>query len=51
MAFPRVGTSIPAYATASGKVLLAALPDSDIEKYREEELYPFTSNTITDKVR
>lgn len=47
VAFPRVGASIPAYATAVGKVLLAALPDSDIEKYREDELYPFTSNTIT----
>lgn len=49
VAFPRVGASIPAYATAVGKVLLAALPDSDIEKYREEELFPFTSNTITDR--
>ncbi len=49
VAFPRVGASIPAYATASGKVLLAARPDAEIEKYREEELFPFTSNTITDK--
>lgn len=49
VAFPRVGASIPAYATAVGKVLLAALPDSDIEKYREEELFPFTSNTITNR--
>lgn len=49
VAFPRVGTSIPAYATAAGKVLLAALPESEIEKYREEELFPFTSNTITSR--
>ena len=49
VAFPRVGTSIPAYATAVGKVLLAALPDAEAEKYAEGELYPLTGNTITDR--
>ena len=48
VAFPKVGTSIPAYATAVGKVLLATLPDSDIKNYREK-LIPFTSNTITNR--
>lgn len=47
--FPRVGASIPANATAVGKVLLAFLPEAEVDRYLESTLYPLTLKTITDK--
>lgn len=46
--FPRVGASIPAHASAVGKVLLAHLPPSEIDKHMKD-LYSLTLNTITDR--
>lgn len=44
-----VGRQVPAYCTALGKVLLAALPEEELRKFLEEEkLEPLTPNTITD---
>ena len=44
----RVGQSIPLYAGASSKVLLAFLPDYEIERILDEiELKPIKRNTIT----
>jgi IclR family acetate operon transcriptional repressor len=44
----RVGDTYPAYATSSGKVLLAALPDARIfELYADESLAPLTGRTLT----
>lgn len=46
----RVGQSLPAHATASGKVLLAALPDESLlELYPRERLKPVTERTITSR--
>ena len=41
VAFLRVGASIPAYATAVGSALLAALPDSDIENTGKTNCTPY----------
>lgn len=49
MALPRTGLSFPAHATAAGKVLLAHLPEAELEKYLAEDLYPLTRRTITDR--
>lgn len=44
-----VGTRFPAYATSMGRVLLAGLPDPELEKYLAEvRLEPFTERTVTD---
>jgi IclR family transcriptional regulator, pca regulon regulatory protein len=44
-----VGTRLPAYATATGRVLLAALSEEELERYLEEaELRPLAVRTITD---
>lgn len=44
-----VGTSLPAYCTSMGRVLLAALGDGTVRAFlRRVELKPFTSHTITD---
>lgn len=44
-----VGSSNPCYCTASGKVLLAALKDNEIEHYiKKVALTRFTDHTITD---
>jgi len=41
-----VGTSLPAHATASGKVMLAYLPDSELERiYPADDLRPQTAKT------
>lgn len=48
MAIPRTGLSFPAHATASGKVLLAHLPQAELDKHLAEGLYPLTRRTITD---
>jgi len=46
----RVGSQIPAYATAIGKVQLAYLPSDELERlFKERKLRPLTENTITDK--
>lgn len=47
LAFPRVGASLPAHATALGKVLLAHLPAEESQEYLEENLYALTRYTIT----
>ncbi len=44
-----VGQSSPAHATSSGKVLLAALTDSDLDGVLEAELEGFTARTIVDR--
>lgn len=44
-----VGTRLPAHCTASGKVLLAALPKSEAEALLPEPLERFTEHTITDR--
>lgn len=44
-----VGTRLPAWATAHGRVLLAALSDTELEdRLRRSELRKFTSHTMTD---
>ena len=46
----RTGAVRPAHATALGKVLLAALSPSQLERYLQScELNPFTAKTITEK--
>lgn len=48
----RVGVVRPAYCTALGKVLLAALTDEQLNRYLAvTELRPFTARTITDPAR
>ncbi len=44
-----VGTRLPAYCTSMGRVLLAALPDDDVEIFLADVLVEnHTRNTITD---
>jgi IclR family pca regulon transcriptional regulator len=44
-----VGTRLPAYATATGRVLLAALGDEELGEYlAEADLRPISVRTITD---
>src|SRR5215475_8442017 len=44
-----VGTRFPAYATSMGRVLLAALPPDELERYlAEAKLEPLTDRTVTD---
>lgn len=46
----RIGQSLPAHATASGNVMLAALPDETIlQLYPEERLEPVTKRTVTSR--
>lgn len=46
----RIGSRLPAYCTAAGKVLLAALPPERLAEYLERvELRPYTDRTITDR--
>jgi IclR family pca regulon transcriptional regulator len=48
----REGSTLPAYCTSSGKVLLAALPDEALDERLERIPYtPLTRFTITDKTR
>lgn len=43
-----LGTSRPLYCSSAGRVLLAGLPDAEIEAYlRETDLAPLTSRTLT----
>jgi IclR family transcriptional regulator, pca regulon regulatory protein len=47
-----VGTRFPAYATSMGRVLLAYLPDDQLEMYVENApLKPITKRTVTDSER
>jgi IclR family KDG regulon transcriptional repressor len=46
----RLGSRLPAYCTAAGKVMLAGLPENDLERYLSRtELAPFTPNTIVER--
>ena len=52
MAMLHIGESVPLYATAGGKAILAFLPEVELERYLESvELVPLTPNTITDQSR
>ncbi len=45
-----VGTRLPAYATSMGRVLLAALPDTELaDRLNRIELSPLSAHTITDR--
>ncbi len=45
----RIGSRIPAYATAIGKVQMASLPPEEIDRLiAENDITPFTNNTICD---
>jgi IclR family transcriptional regulator, pca regulon regulatory protein len=47
-----VGTRFPAYATSMGRVLLAALPDEEFERYLAEATFErLTSRTVTSPAR
>lgn len=47
-----VGTRLPAYATSMGRVLLAGLPEEDLDQYMASAKFaPLTSRTITDPDR
>jgi IclR family pca regulon transcriptional regulator len=47
-----VGTRFPAYATSMGRVLLAALPPDELDRYLDEvALKPLTGRTVTDPDR
>jgi DNA-binding IclR family transcriptional regulator len=48
---PPMNVAIPAYAGASGKAILAFLPEAEIEKVIEMGLEPLTPRTITDPDR
>jgi len=48
----QLGKNLPLYCGGSGKVLLAFLPDEEIDKIiQKEKLIPFGPNTITDPVK
>lgn len=48
----RLGSRLPAYCTAAGKVMLASLTEPELERYlTRTELAPYTPNTITDRSR
>ncbi|WP_214369891.1 IclR family transcriptional regulator [Pseudonocardia sp. H11422] len=47
--FTRVGTRLPAHSTSTGKVLLAALPESELRsRIEQRELLRLTSQTLID---
>jgi IclR family pca regulon transcriptional regulator len=47
-----IGSRIPAYAASMGRVLLAGLPESELDRYlRETKFTPFTPLTVVDPVR
>lgn len=43
-----IGVTYPAHATSMGRVLMAALPDSDVERFLEGPLEAITDATVTD---
>lgn len=47
---PRVGSRLPAYCTAAGKIQLAYMTDEELDNYLPaKELKRYTANTITDR--
>lgn len=47
---PRVGSRLPSYCTAAGKVQIAYFSEEEIDEYfPTKELKPLTTNTITDR--
>jgi DNA-binding IclR family transcriptional regulator len=47
---PRVGSRLPAYCTAAGKVQIAYLNEEELEQYiPQKELKAYTPNTLTDR--
>lgn len=47
-----VGSRLPAYCTSMGRVLLAALPETDLAAYLERvEIKALTPKTVTDRAR
>lgn len=47
---PRVGSRLPAYCTAAGKIQLAHMSDEELENYfQHKELKSYTDKTITDR--
>jgi len=47
----KVGAQLEAYCSGLGKVLLASLPDRDVDSFLEGgDLVPLTSHTITDRM-
>ncbi|RNC66613.1 MAG: IclR family transcriptional regulator [Desulfuromonadales bacterium] len=47
---PRVGSRLPAYCTAAGKIQMAYMNDEELETFfPSKELKAFTPNTITDR--
>jgi IclR family pca regulon transcriptional regulator len=49
---PSLGSRLPAHAVSMGRVLLAGLPDEELERYlREARLVRLTSATLTDRDR
>lgn len=47
---PRVGSRLPAYCTAAGKIQIAYMNDEELESYLPgKELQRYTSHTITDR--
>jgi len=47
---PRVGSRLPSYCTAAGKVQIANFSDEEIDEYfPTKDLKPLTANTITDR--
>ncbi len=48
--FQRVGTRLPAYCTAAGKILLASMTTGELDSYISgRDLKKYTPNTITDR--
>jgi DNA-binding IclR family transcriptional regulator len=48
---PRVGSRLPAFCTAAGKVQIAYMTDEELENYLpSKDLKRYTPNTITDRV-
>ncbi|MBO0201117.1 IclR family transcriptional regulator domain-containing protein, partial [Vibrio alginolyticus] len=46
------GTRVPAYCTSNGRVLLAALPQEQVDQWLEQQqLEPLTPHTITHRER
>jgi DNA-binding IclR family transcriptional regulator len=47
---PRVGSRLPAYCTAAGKVQIAHMSDEELDHFLDsKELKRYTNNTITDR--
>jgi IclR family KDG regulon transcriptional repressor len=46
---PRVGSRLPAYCTAAGKVQLAYMTEEELDNFLPKELKSFTPQTITDR--